>query len=513
MRYLLISIGLFFTFYLNAQTPNYSIIDSKRDYNWTLGLPDTTLEGSPRGIHINFTEESFSITNPLIKGYWDRTNASISDEEGNLLFTFNGQEVMDNNYEIAINGTGINPHGQGEWWYWEDGYPPAQSAIILPDFNDSTLYHIFHLQFAWDENIPSSENPFLSNAFLRTTVRKTSLDTQAEVIEKNSVIFDEYPMMQGKLTATRHANGRDWWIPVFYNNENRYHQFLYTPEGVLDYGMHYVDSPVFQNLGQAKFSPNGTTYVQHNGYKPYDSIAVDIFDFNRCTGLLSNQKHWIYPTFNSLSFGAAISPNSRYLYLAHSTKMLQLDLYEDDPFAEIEDIGTFDGFGDPSPARFFAGQLAPDGKIYFCASNGVKVLHVIHNPDEQGIACNFEQHGVQLPYFNNASMPTFPNFRLGRLEGSDCDTLYSSNTSVYNIEPVFSVFPNPARDVLEISWEVSGFQSIDVRVLDILGREVVFSRENNSSMRLDVSGWAVGVYVLQLEHEGQVLGVEKVVRK
>ena len=43
------------------------------------------------------------------------------------------------------------------------------------------------------------------------------------------------------------------------------------------------------------------------------------------------------------------------------------------------------------------------------------LLHVIHYPDEPGLACEVEQYGVSLPYYHLRSMPNFPNYRLGPL--------------------------------------------------------------------------------------------------
>ena len=57
----------------------------------------------------------------------------------------------------------------------------------------------------------------------------------------------------------------------------------------------------------------------------------------------------------------------------------------------------------------------------------VNTLHVIHSPDLPGSDCRFEQHGVQLPTLNNTTLPNFPNYRLGPLDGSPCDTLGLDN--------------------------------------------------------------------------------------
>jgi hypothetical protein len=75
-------------------------------------------------------------------------------------------------------------------------------------------------------------------------------------------------------------------------------------------------------------------------------------------------------------------------------------------------------------------QLAPDGKIYSSSTNSVSSLHVIHSPDEPGLACQYQQHGIELPTRNTFSMPTFPNYRLGPLDGSACDTLGIDNLPI-----------------------------------------------------------------------------------
>jgi hypothetical protein len=75
-------------------------------------------------------------------------------------------------------------------------------------------------------------------------------------------------------------------------------------------------------------------------------------------------------------------------------------------------------------------QLGPDGKIYAACASGVKSFHVIHNPDEKGLNCDYQQHGVALPTYNAFSIPSFPNFRLGPLDGSSCDTLGLNNRPI-----------------------------------------------------------------------------------
>jgi hypothetical protein len=128
--------------------------------------------------------------------------------------------------------------------------------------------------------------------------------------------------------------------------------------------------------------------------------------------------------------GGAFSPNSRYLYINFFTKAFQYDLEASDVWASQVQVAEYDGFLDPSFTTFYLMQLAPDGKIYSSSTNSVTSLHVMHNPDEPGLECQYQQHGIELPNRNAYSMPTFPNYRLGPLDGSACDTLGLDNLPV-----------------------------------------------------------------------------------
>ena len=62
--------------------------------------------------------------------------------------------------------------------------------------------------------------------------------------------------------------------------------------------------------------------------------------------------------------------------------------------------------------------------IYISSYDGTYMLHVINQPDSFGLACDVQQHAVTLPGpGGNMAVPTFPNYNLGPLVGSPCDTL------------------------------------------------------------------------------------------
>ena len=61
----------------------------------------------------------------------------------------------------------------------------------------------------------------------------------------------------GKLSACRHANGRDWWIIVARYTFNEFHRFLLTPTGLEWVGTQQIGDKVIIGGGQAFFTPDG----------------------------------------------------------------------------------------------------------------------------------------------------------------------------------------------------------------------------------------------------------------
>jgi len=107
----------------------------------------------------------------------------------------------------------------------------------------------------------------------------------------------------------------------------------------------------------------------------------------------------------------------------------QYDLWATDIQESKDTVSIYDGYLDDgfNPTTFFLAQLAPDGKVYLSCTNGTRWLHIINNPNGQGDACEFAQRGIHLPTVNFTSLPNFPNYRLGPLDSSACDTLGLDN--------------------------------------------------------------------------------------
>ncbi|MBE7510744.1 MAG: T9SS type A sorting domain-containing protein [Bacteroidia bacterium] len=95
-------------------------------------------------------------------------------------------------------------------------------------------------------------------------------------------------------------------------------------------------------------------------------------------------------------------------------------------------------------------------------------------PDSAGIDCTVNLHNIHLPCFNVGTVPNHPNYYLGRLVGSPCDTL----TSVKDLTEhdfKFSVSPNPNNGNFRIMYLLPQNKSGKLEIFDINGR-VVYSQ-------------------------------------
>ncbi|MBN8678746.1 MAG: T9SS type A sorting domain-containing protein [Chitinophagales bacterium] len=247
------------------------------------------------------------------------------------------------------------------------------------------------------------------------------------VVRKNVELLSDSIYLGQFVTATKHANGRDWWVVVTRTFHSEMHVTLVTADtvqymGMQDVGFTEVDYRYCCN--QTRFTPDGSRFFRnHPG-------GMLMLDFDRCSGMFSNPVYWDYNTMPSGSGGVSISHNNRFLYLTTGGSIHQLDLKATDILSSRVIVAEYDGFMSPEPTFFFHAQLGPDGKIYILTTTNNDILHVIHHPDKKGIACNVEQHGIKLPARGSFFEPNFPNYRLGPIDGSPCDTLGIDNLPV-----------------------------------------------------------------------------------
>ncbi len=235
-------------------------------------------------------------------------------------------------------------------------------------------------------------------------------------------------------SATRHANGRDWWIILPDNKNHRFFRWFCTDQGVITGPkIQEIENKTIDGLwfcGWITFSPDGQKYLINNCRK-----GVMMYDFDRCTGLLSNPNILPRTVNNSnwWNYGAAVSSNNRFLYTTNngSKELEQYDLQADDVIKSKEIVGNFDFFVDSLgyPTLYGFIQNGSDGKVYIWAGD-TYYMHVIDQPNKKGVSCKLKDRAIQLPARTFGANMYYPNYRLGPLDGSPCDTLGLDNHPV-----------------------------------------------------------------------------------
>lgn len=391
-----------------------SMFSQANDHTWYLGYSDGPSK-------VTFTDGRFSVfSDTSFMGRFFDNNAVISDSSGNYLAAFNGIRIYDSEGKIMMNGDSIRndtlPYLYG---YADDDLPQGSLFLPWPNHPDSLLL-LYNSQgnAAW----PDSSDLASLNLFY-AVIQKSGNNGRGGVVQRRGTVLND-SIQYGRLTAVKHANGRDWWILVNERYSNRFYRILFDPSGIHVLGTQMVPLSIIDGMGQAAFSPDGHFYAVKNSVGIHIGNSIDIFRFDRCSGYLTAQyqKHWD----GSSRGGVAFSNNSRYLYVSHRLELFQYDLWSDNLDSSRVLVGVYEPVPGFSPT-FYTMQLAPDQKIYMCSTNGQKTLHVIHHPDRPGADCGFQQRGIQLPVYNFASLSYSPNFRLGPMDNSPCDSLGLNN--------------------------------------------------------------------------------------
>ena len=239
------------------------------------------------------------------------------------------------------------------------------------------------------------------------------------MLSKNNVIAE------GDINspvAIKHGNGRDWWLISGDMLSQTYFTFLVDPKGVHLLQQQNIAPPSLTDYGHCIASPDGNFFVSND-----DSTGLWIFDFDRCSGLLSHPRVLPYqpPVFWTAS--NAFSPDGRFFYAGTHLVIYQLDMQTiDSAYITFDTIGRYEYGTSPNPpfyTHFYLPELAPDSKIYYNTFNYSTAFHVINQPQLPLLASDMAQRGLILPRHNAETNCYFPNYRLGKWTDAPCDTL------------------------------------------------------------------------------------------
>ncbi len=454
--------------------------------------------------YINFYDnDSISVDTTGIWGNVYRhinSSAIILNQSNELLFQCNGCKIANKQGITIENGDSLvddkfyNSFGHS-------GISITQGAIALP--RDADTWWVFNYSYSDSGRtvgIPSPDQLY-----------GNIVDIKANG-GGGKVIAKKIPLYKGimgdcRLTACRHANGRDWWLMNHGWNNNVFNKWLATPDSI--YGP-YKDSVGTLHrepdlYGMAQFTQDGTKYGMGS-----ENGLVNIFDFDRCSGEFSNlrtinayvEPPWQSGGLISTIMGLCFSPSGRFVYLSGFKYLLQYDTQADTIDSTRALIAKYDtSYSNTEP--FFLSALSPQNKIIVSNLQGGvgSPYHVIESPDSGGLACGFMKEVIAIPgSYDNNCLPNVVNLKLGAMVGSGCDTITTDirHETQDNRQMQMQVFPNPANEVLYIEeHELKSKGTLEI--YDAMGRRVYVNKGFDEATGVRVKEWGEGLYFYSLK--------------
>lgn len=505
-------------------------IAQKHDNIWLGGIANATLPHW-KGAKIEFGLDSITFDSFICPIYMVRGQITMSDAQGNLLFYTNGNYIVNRFHEFMPNGMRLNKGSHfddrsagGYVNYFPYGY------MVIPDKEDSDIYYLIHPQTKYHKHYQY----YSTSEYLKCTRINMRLDGgKGDVDEREKII---YPVKSSdRYRIIQHGNGRDYWFLTKDNNGQYLHVLLFSRGEVIQsekirlYGsVDYLHTSIDSNITNQELlavSNNGEFILDYKG----SNIRV-IYDFNRCTGEVMYRKEFNTPidTYQLpppnddiiRNYGrvfTGFSPDDRFYYCSSFGGFYQYDLEANDISSSVVQLSgpaiVLNDYQVPNLIKDVVipfSQIGPDGKIYALYRRN---HYVIHNPDKKGVACDFEGPKAfdRNVYFD---APLYPNYRMGPLKGSSCDTLISSNQDQYN-KSSLKVYPNPTSGPITIELDLPDWSlnNVAVSIYDAMGRQVHQHQFPKWAYKHEVDPGVLpaGVYILRLEISGAVVYTDKLV--
>ena len=467
------------------------------DRVWCFG-DSVKMEFTGSGIILNSPSGIFSL----------KPSSTICDSVGNLLFyvgnyttqptllnTYIGA-VFDNNNQLIINGDSLDIETIDN-----DG------TIILPLVNGDSGFLIIH-----HRNYQTLNNYY----FLWSLVKDSS--GIFKVVSKNNIL--ENVSSAPKLNAVKHGNGKDWWLVTHTVAADTFYVYLIDSTG--------INLPLKQNVGSS-YSINFPYQGFHgemvfsrfgNCLAAVSTETIDVFNFDRCSGIISNYQNLMTSPFNlpdKRYLSCSFSPNERYFYTSNLSSQnpigsnfqhtLQFDMQAASIVSSRCTVYTM-----ASEYVVWQHQLGLNGKIYMARGSagfppivtdtGSTYLAVIENPNDSCPNLIFNLYGQSLGGRRSlGSLPNNPNYELGRLEPNGCSTAIVEHSSS---PPPWIVYPNPASEIINIQSNSLNGLTGNLRIVSYTGQES-YNTILKSTMKYSIptAQFSSGLYLLIFECEGK----------
>ena len=457
-KLLLLFSFIFFSFHFSfSQSP-----EIKRANHWYFG----------NGAGIDFSSGT-AVADTTGKLHTYEGCSVMSDTLGNLLFYTDGDTVWNKNHQPMPNGIGLMGCGNlGS---------STNAGLIIPKPENDSVYYIF--------TTDCSEN-FPGNGFRYSVVDMSLNGGLGDIVNKNNLLFS--PSVEG-VAATKHCNGKDFWVVAHEFNNNNFHTYKIDNNGlnntpiISSVGLTYDDFGIY-----LQFSPNGSKLA--SGYSNVYDVD-QLFDFNNSSGEICNLIN-LHGFFGG-GYSPLFSPDNSKLYYMRSAKYIyQYDLLAGNDSASISNTWNIVYTG-PDNSSFGALNNGADTKIYI-ASPWDDTISVINNPNGYGLSSNLSFHSLYLDgKQSEVGLPVFIQNYFGN--AIVCKTCTTDILNTMYEKNIF-IQPNPSSGNFTI--QLSDFFRNEfwyLKVLDIYGNNIIYEKNYGRERNVDLTKYSSGIYFIRIE--------------
>lgn len=471
----------------------------------------------------------------LIDGQMTDYEAStvLSDPAtGQLLLYSNGGQVWGRDHRVMPNGDAL----------WGSLFPNSpnstpsyatQGALLVPVPGDAAGYYLFTLKAGTKTSTSGPAASYASSlAYSLVDMRRHNGLGDVVPETKNQVLATG---LTEKLTAVRHANGRDYWLICHEWLSDAFRVWPVTAAGV-GLPARYAVGPVqptdtvstsFQEqvTGAIQASPDGRKLAYGVQTTTAAPAPFGLYDFDPATGAVSN-----FVNLGALrdAYSPCFSPDNSKLYIPnfshapdgnHYNGISQFDLRTGDA-AAVAASGQSIIVGNPA-TNISATQVAqaiyllqngPDGRTYGASgyrSRGPdeqpgddrNVFYVIGRPNARGFAC--QVHYQRFDFGGRDGTPSLPNFMQHYFNGLEPTPEVPGACDAAGAE----VFPNPTADAFRVQLPGNCSQPYRLRLYNAVGQRVSGYDLNGTPGGAPVSvvSLAAGLYVVELRFGERVV--------
>ena len=222
------------------------------------------------GLDMDFSSGAVTVTPVQRYMNINCTVGSISNTNGVLQFISNGIYIANALDDTMQNGSGINPSAyttsESHW-----GLALPQGNLVIPFPDDSTKYYLFH------ETNDDDNNTYVTLYLYYSIIDMTLDGGLGAVVQKNTILLND-SLVGGRITACKHANGRDWWLVVHQYLTGMVFKYLITPQGISGPSLQDLFTPRNVYFGQALFSPQGAKFAYYVSIRPTPCFFTTLKD-------------------------------------------------------------------------------------------------------------------------------------------------------------------------------------------------------------------------------------------